>query len=127
MTPPRTAAPGAASRTATPASVPSAQGAPALPGSPFPLGATPGEHLGLAGTNFAIASSVATSVTLCLFDEAGVETQIPATRDGTTWQTAIDTYVPARSAAAAPLRAGGQLTVSPRSIAVLRSPRPASA
>ena len=30
-----------------------------LPGTPFPLGATPGEHLGLAGTNFAIASSVA--------------------------------------------------------------------
>ena len=41
----------------------------ALPGTPFPLGATPGEHLGIAGTNFALASSVATSVTLCLFDE----------------------------------------------------------
>ena len=51
----------------------------ALPGSPFPLGATPGEHLGIAGTNFAIASSVASSVTLCLFDEAGAETQIPLT------------------------------------------------
>ena len=51
---------------------------------------------------------------------------IPATRDQTTWQTAIDTYDPARPAAAAPLRAGGQLTVSPRSITVLRSPRPAS-
>ena len=38
---------------------------------------------------------------------------IPATRDGTTWQTAIDTYDPARPATAAPLRAGGQLTVSP--------------
>ena len=49
----------------------------ALPGRPFPLGATPGEHLGVAGTNFAIASSVADSVTLCLFDEAGTETQIP--------------------------------------------------
>ena len=46
---------------------------------------------------------------------------IPATRDGTTWQTAIDTYDPARPATAAPLRAGGQLTVSPRSITVLRS------
>jgi len=49
----------------------------ALPGRPFPLGATPGEQVGIAGTNFAIASSVAGSVTLCLFDEAGAETQIP--------------------------------------------------
>ena len=47
-----------------------------LPGRPFPLGATPGEHAGVAGTNFAIASSVADGVTLCLFDEAGAETQI---------------------------------------------------
>ena len=52
---------------------------------------------------------------------------IPATRAGTTWQTEIDTYDPARPATAAPLRAGGQLTVDPRSITVLRSPRPASA
>ena len=49
----------------------------ALPGTPFPLGATPGEYLGITGTNFALASSVAGSVTLCLFDEAGAETQIP--------------------------------------------------
>jgi isoamylase len=47
---------------------------------------------------------------------------IPATRAGTTWQTAIDTYDPARPAAAAPLHAGDQLTVNPRSIAVLRAP-----
>jgi isoamylase len=47
------------------------------PGKPFPLGATPGEQLGIAGTNFAIASSVAESVTLCLFNDAGMETQIP--------------------------------------------------
>jgi len=60
MTPPRTAAPAPASRTAAPASSPSAQGAPVLPGSPFPLGATPGEHLGIAGTNFAIACSITT-------------------------------------------------------------------
>src|SRR5215472_11409534 len=53
----------------------------ALPGRPFPLGATPGEHSGVAGTNFAIASSMADSVTLCLFDEAGRETQIPVTED----------------------------------------------
>ena len=56
---------------------PDARTAAALPGTPFPLGATPGKHLGIAGTNFAIASSVADSVTLCLFDEAGAETQIP--------------------------------------------------
>ena len=52
---------------------------------------------------------------------------IPATRDGTTWQTAIDTYDPARPATAAPLRAGGQLTVDPRSVAVLRARGPHSA
>ena len=50
------------------------------------LGATPGEHLGVAGTNFALASSVATSVTLCLFDAAGTETQIPLTdNDADIW------------------------------------------
>jgi isoamylase len=47
---------------------------------------------------------------------------IPASRAGITWQTAIDTYDPARPAAAAPLREGGQLAVNPRSIAVLRGP-----
>ena len=58
----------------------------AIPARPFPLGATPGEHLGLAGTNFAIASAVADSVTLCLFDEAGAETQIPlADNDADVW------------------------------------------
>jgi glycogen operon protein len=60
---------------------PDARAAVAIPGSPFPLGATPGEHLGLAGTNFAIASSVADSVTLCLFDAAGAETQVPLRDD----------------------------------------------
>ena len=44
-----------------------------LPGSRFPLGATPGED----GTNFAVASTVADAMTLCLFDGAGAETQIP--------------------------------------------------
>ncbi|MEL7332415.1 MAG: glycogen debranching protein GlgX [Cyanobacteria bacterium J06560_2] len=43
------------------------------PGRPHPLGATwNGE-----GTNFALFSENATGVILCLFDEAGVETQIP--------------------------------------------------
>jgi glycogen operon protein len=64
-----------------PRSAPEGRAAVALPGQPFPLGATPGEHLGIAGTNFAIASSVASGVTLCLFDEAGAETQIPLRDD----------------------------------------------
>src|SRR5499427_10961788 len=44
-----------------------------LPGSQYPLGATPAA----SGTNFAVTSSVADAVTLCLFDDAGTETQIP--------------------------------------------------
>jgi isoamylase len=44
-----------------------------LPGSQFPLGATPSAF----GTNFAVTSGVADAVTLCLFDDAGTETQIP--------------------------------------------------
>ena len=62
----------------------------ALPGRPFPLGATPGEHLGIAGTSFAVASSVATGVTLCLFDQAGTETRIPLRdNDADIWYTFI--------------------------------------
>jgi isoamylase len=49
----------------------------ALPGTPHPLGATPCERFGRTGTNFALASSIAEGVTLCLFDETGAETQIP--------------------------------------------------
>jgi isoamylase len=44
----------------------------ALPGNPFPLGATPRD----GGTNFAVTSSVAEEVVLCLFNDAGHETQI---------------------------------------------------
>jgi isoamylase len=44
----------------------------ALPGSQFPLGATPIAD----GTNFALASGVAEAVTLCLFDESGAESQV---------------------------------------------------
>jgi glycogen operon protein len=44
-----------------------------LPGTEFPLGATAGE----GGTNFAVASDVADGMLLCLFDQAGTETQIP--------------------------------------------------
>jgi isoamylase len=41
------------------------------PGKPFPLGATSDGK----GTNFAVFSEHATAVTLCLFDDAGTETQ----------------------------------------------------
>ncbi len=44
-----------------------------LPGSQFPLGAT----VTGTGTNFAVASGVADGMLLCLFNEAGAETQIP--------------------------------------------------
>ncbi|HEY2370731.1 MAG TPA: glycogen debranching enzyme GlgX, partial [Polyangiaceae bacterium] len=44
-----------------------------LPGRPHPQGATwDGD-----GTNFAIYSEHATAVTLCIFDELGVETRVP--------------------------------------------------
>lgn len=42
-----------------------------LPGRPYPLGATPSSQ----GTNFALYSEHATSVQLCFFDEAGVQTE----------------------------------------------------
>ena len=45
---------------------------------------------------------------------------VPATRAGLTWQSAIDTYDPARPATS--LREGDQLTVGPRSISVLLGP-----
>ena len=43
------------------------------PGSTFPLGATPAS----GGTGFAVASEVADTVVLCLFDTHGRETQLP--------------------------------------------------
>ena len=77
---------------------PEAHSVVALPGSAFPLGATPGEHLGIAGTNFAIASSVANSVTLCLFDAAGTETQIPvADNDAGIWHAFVPGIGPGQS------------------------------
>ena len=58
----------------------------------------PGEHLGLAGTHFAIASSVANSVTLCLFDAAGAETQIPVTdNDADVWHAFVPGVGPGQS------------------------------
>jgi isoamylase len=47
---------------------------------------------------------------------------IPPTRPGVTWRLAIDSYDPARPAAAATLETGGTLPVGPRSVAVLRGP-----
>jgi isoamylase len=62
----------------------------ALPGRALPFGATPGERFGKAGTNFAIASSVAEGVTLCLFDENGAETQIPLLEnDADSWHAFV--------------------------------------
>src|SRR3954470_19710116 len=70
----------------------------AIPGRPFPLGATPGERVGIAGTNFAIASSVADSVTVCLFDEAGTETQIPLLdADADVWHAFVPGVGPGQS------------------------------
>ena len=63
--------PPAARRPAAP--TPAAGTALALPGHPFPLGATVGE----GGTNFAVAASAADGVLLALLDEGGAETQVP--------------------------------------------------
>jgi glycogen operon protein len=49
---------------------------------------------------------------------------IPPARPRVRWQLAIDSYDPARRAAVPPLAARGTLTVSPRSIVVLRGPLP---
>jgi isoamylase len=62
----------------------------ALPGTALPLGATPGKRFGKTGTNFAIASSIADGVTLCLFDENGAETQIPLRdNDAESWHAFV--------------------------------------
>ncbi|MHB8506397.1 MAG: glycogen debranching enzyme, partial [Acidimicrobiales bacterium] len=58
----------------------------ALPGQPWPLGATPNP----GGTNFAVASSVADGMTLCLFDAAGTETRLPMQEyDGGAWHAFV--------------------------------------
>ena len=49
---------------------------------------------------------------------------VPATRPGTQWQAEIDSYDPAAPAAAPRHHAGDQVTVGPRSVAVLRSATP---
>jgi isoamylase len=60
----------------------SGKGRPAWPGRPYPLGA----HFDGYGTNFAVFSSVAEKIELCLFDMAGVEERIALTLGiGQTW------------------------------------------
>ena len=50
-----------------------------LPGKPYPLGATPSSK----GTNFAVFSENATGVSVCLFDDAGNETDCIALKERT--------------------------------------------
>jgi glycogen operon protein len=53
-----------------------------------------------------------------------LEFVIPETRAGLEWRAEIDTYDPAAPAAAPARHAGDRVTVCPRSVAVLRGPRP---
>ena len=70
----------------------------ATPGLPYPLGATPLTHRGTAGTNFAIASSVADAVTLCLFDPDGAETRIPLLdREADVWHAFVPAVGPGQA------------------------------
>lgn len=56
------------------------------PGRPYPLGA----NYDGSGTNFALFSSAATGVTLCLIGEDGTEEQVPVTtNDGDIWHCYI--------------------------------------
>src|ERR1700722_2966263 len=50
-----------------------------LPGKPYPLGATPTP----TGTNFSLFSENATSVSVCLFDDAGKQVDCIALRERT--------------------------------------------
>jgi glycogen operon protein len=49
---------------------------------------------------------------------------IPGTRDAQAWLAEIDSYDPAAAAAAPERHAGDRVRVGPRSVAVLRGPRP---
>jgi glycogen operon protein len=65
-----------------------------LPGSPFPLGATPGN----GGTNFAIASDIAEGIDLCLFDADGRETRLPLQeRDANVWHAFVSGVGPGQA------------------------------
>jgi isoamylase len=71
----------------------------ALPGSQFPLGATPGE----GGTNFAVSSGVADRIVLCLVDDGGAETQIPLLDyDAGVWHAFVRGSAQARLTGTAP-------------------------
>ncbi len=61
------------------------------PGQPYPLGAT---YDG-SGSNFAVFSSVAERIELCLFDDAGAETRVELTEvDADVWHTYLPTVQP---------------------------------
>ena len=61
------------------------------PGKNYPLGATYDGH----GTNFALFSSVATAVDLCLFDENGAEQRIALTqKDADVWHIWVEGIQP---------------------------------
>ena len=63
----------------------------AWPGSPFPLGAT----FDGRGTNFALFSSAATAVTLCLLEPGGGEVSIPLTEvDSLVWHAYLPSVGP---------------------------------
>ena len=50
---------------------------------------------------------------------------LPATRDQAAWHAEIDTYDPAAPVSSAARHAGERITVGPRSVVVLKAPRPA--
>ena len=54
----------------------------------------------------------------------GLGFTLPRTRPGARWHTEIDSYDPASPAGAGPHNAGEQVTVSPRSVLVLRAAPP---
>jgi isoamylase len=65
----------------------------ARPGSPYPLGATPGPD----GTNFAVVSG-GDGVLLCLFDAEGAETRIPLKeREGDVWHAFLPEVKPGQA------------------------------
>jgi glycogen operon protein len=67
-------------------SAPDSQPPGTRPGSQFPLGATAVGD----GTNFAVESSVAEGILLCLFDPSGAETQVPLLeRDAGVWHALV--------------------------------------
>ena len=87
-------APGTRDTASDVADAPAAQTLTAWPGQPYPLGAT---YDG-SGTNFAVFSSVAERVQLCLFDEAGAETRIELTEvDADVWHTYLPTVQPGQN------------------------------